>query len=794
VSFPSAIFRRHNRTSCQLSVDASAYFPGCGVTPDLTISWSDETLSWGYPLGPEIFEYWPQVDPDPVNVGEFVDFSVVAADLNGYPLTYSWRLNGEEVGQAADYRFQAECYHPGAMSLELELTSNGGTLTRHWLVRVADDSRIPPDAPFLNVDGGVSEVPSLGSVILRAGTGGASEYSWSATCGSVVGAGPVVTYYAPAIYTDPVECTVSVSAGNSCGESAPTPVILTITPGVAGFTEYSGGLSDRKDVAAWGDYDNDGDLDIVQAGDPVRLYRNDGGAFSEILGALPAYGAEDLVWGDYDNDGDLDLVLVGYDLNAVIRNDAGTFVDIGAGSLGHCDDGPSVAWGDFDNDGDLDILIAGIYEAGAKTRVYWNYGGDTFADAGATLPGTQMAEVACSDHDGDGDLDILLAGWSSPQNICRIYRNDGGGNFVDIEAGLPGLNGGAAAWGDYDNDGDPDVVLAGGGDITRVYRNDAGTFVEITASLPGVVDPAVGWGDYDNDADLDLVLAGDTGAGRLTRVYRNDGGDVFTDIEAGLPGLAYGSCRWGDLENDGDLDLLLTGYQGDDSDSLTRLYVSGGYASNTPPAAPGNLSSSLLGNQLTLNWDAATDAQTPAAGLSYNLRVGITPGGSEICSPMADMTSGYRRVVQRGNAQQRTSWTITIPDPEQPYYWSVQAVDGAYAGSAFAAEKTSFPATSTGETDVPSRTIVYGAAPNPFNPRTIISFGLAEQATVNLRVYDVSGRLVRTLIGSETLEPGRHESDWYGRNEVGRSVAAGVYFYRFDAGEYSETGRMTLVK
>jgi hypothetical protein len=81
------------------------------------------------------------------------------------------------------------------------------------------------------------------------------------------------------------------------------------------------------------------------------------------------------------------------------------------------------------------------------------------------------------------------------------------------------------------------------------------------------------------------------------------------------------------------------------------------------------------------------DGQTPAAGLSYNLRVGTTPNGPDVMSAMADMTTGYRRVVQLGNAQQPTSWTLTLPVAWSTYHWSVQAVDGAYAGSIFAAEE-----------------------------------------------------------------------------------------------------------
>ena len=84
--------------------------------------------------------------------------------------------------------------------------------------------------------------------------------------------------------------------------------------------------------------------------------------------------------------------------------------------------------------------------------------------------------------------------------------------------------------------------------------------------------------------------------------------------------------------------------------------------------------------------------------------------------------------------------------------------------------------------------------PNPFNPTTTISYELQGSATVNLAIYDVAGQLVRRLVAAEVTAAGRHEVVWNGRDITGRVVAAGVYFYRLDAGAYSETRRMTLVK
>jgi hypothetical protein len=151
-----------------------------------------------------------------------------------------------------------------------------------------------------------------------------------------------------------------------------------------------------------------------------------------------------------------------------------------------------------------------------------------------------------------------------------LYRNDGGGAFTDVGAGLTGVGRGSVAWGDVDNDGDLDILLTGStrhsspyDPVSTVYRNDGGVsgFTDVGAGLTGVWASAVAWGDYDNDGDLDILLTGrDSGGTYVSKVYRNDGASGFTDIGAGMAGVSYSSVAWGDYDNDGDLDILLTGY------------------------------------------------------------------------------------------------------------------------------------------------------------------------------------------------------------------------------------------
>ncbi len=383
--------------------------------------------------------------------------------------------------------------------------------------------------------------------------------------------------------------------------------------------------------------------------------------FTDIGADLTGVYGSSVAWGDYDNDGDLDIVLTGEadswgHVSKVYRNDGGgTFTDIGA-DLTEVHAG-SVAWGDYDNDGDLDILLTGYsyLDIHYRAEVYRNDGGGAFTDISAALTGVDISSVAWGDYDNDGDLDILLTGYTGSADVSKVYRNDGGGTFTDIGAALIGVCFSSVAWGDYDNDGDLDILLTGqtgsSDYVSKVYRNDGGsTFTDIGADLPGVVLGSVAWGDCDNDGDLDILLTGYWNLGSpyyISKVYRNDGGGTFTDIGADLPGVINSSVAWGDYDNDGDLDILLAGDSG--WGYVSKVYRNDSPVANAGPEPPTGLGASTSTGGATLSWQVSTDGQTPSAGLTYNLRVGTTPGGAGVVSPMASST-GYRKVARRGNA------------------------------------------------------------------------------------------------------------------------------------------------
>jgi hypothetical protein len=245
---------------------------------------------------------------------------------------------------------------------------------------------------------------------------------------------------------------------------------------------------------------------------------------------------------------------------------------------------------DFDNDGDLDVLLLrGGWELPRRPSLLRNKGGGVFEDvtiaAGLAAPIASQSG-AWADYDNDGWLDLYIAGEYDPQrpdprNRGTLYHNNRDGTFTDVSdrAGVRNLRFGKGAdWGDYDNDGDPDLYISNLGQPNRLYRNNSdGTFTDVAPEL-GVTEPVhsfpVWFWDYDNDGWLDLFVGpysgklsevvrshlGEPTTGERPRLYHNEGPQGFRDVarEAGLDRvlIPMGS-NFGDLDNDGYLDMYL---------------------------------------------------------------------------------------------------------------------------------------------------------------------------------------------------------------------------------------------
>ncbi len=322
-------------------------------------------------------------------------------------------------------------------------------------------------------------------------------------------------------------------------------------------------------------------------------------------------------WGDVNGDGAMDLYLVqgsGRESGPVLRNRLllgdgnGGFVDgTGEAGVGDSAAGMGALFFDAEGDGDLDLFVANY----GKDLLYLNDGAGRFEDASEEA-GLELAlwsaSAAAADYDGDGDLDLYVTAYldydpakmppaaeldryqrddpiemlpfAFPGERNALYRNESGPDgvrFVEVaeELGVSNPEGLSmqALWWDFDRDGDQDLYVANDVSFNVLYRNDGGTFTDITFAV-GLDDPRGGMGleagDVDRDGDEDVLLTNwelDTNALYLNNAVRARSGKTrrarFHDgtVAAGLGQPSIGRTSWSpvlfDLDLDGDLDLYV---------------------------------------------------------------------------------------------------------------------------------------------------------------------------------------------------------------------------------------------
>ena len=356
-------------------------------------------------------------------------------------------------------------------------------------------------------------------------------------------------------------------------------------------------------ACSWADYDDDGDLDLL-VGNGVEatklellgLFRNDGKAgFARLtnevgsLAATPGKYAGG-VWGDYDNNGALDCLVMDWtqttsSLKLHRSTGNGQFELAAAAPLTDTLAGYA-SWVDYDNDGWLDVFNAyGWSEGGVPTNhLFRGTGAGAFAQvldgpvARDRFVGVEAS--AWGDYDGDGDMDLLVIDMHAwEQDNARypnyLYRNDGGGLFTRVTTNTIARTRTMSlvpAWADYDNDSKLDLFISGYNEPGRLYHNEGGGEFSVQSMGPGPQAGQPAWGDFDNDGDLDLYVTRGQGSEISNLFYRNNGDGSFTLTTLGSPAqdlARSGSCVWGDYDGDGFLDLFVANNRGG-SDCLYR--------------------------------------------------------------------------------------------------------------------------------------------------------------------------------------------------------------------------------
>lgn len=517
----------------------------------------------------------------------------------------------------------------------------------------------------------------------------------------------------------------------------------------------------------WFDYNNDGHLDLL----------------------MPGLSNHNHQWRDGDTK--LEEVVAHLYKNTGAENGQAKFEEVAnhgirplynglQGGKGH----NWVASGDFDKDGWTDLLMAGFdenariesehpEEAVRALYLYRNINGERFEmvanplNGNAPFNGMTDGSVMLEDLDGDGWLDIMATGYGHTRTSeSYVYWNNGDGTFSAHTEKLRGIANGSCYVRDLNNDQLPELVFGGiymntNGKNFFFYQNLGNRKFQILdiEKYEGYDGTQMAFGDVNQDGLVDILLGGHGASHEHTTVvYVNQGDFNFTATGAhyadvfGKLGhfsrITHGAHHMVDVNADGFLDVWMSGWcnGGCGQGCLTEMYLnnsaSKGVVANVAPAVPTNLyvDYDKAAGRATFTWDAATDDNTPAAGLRYNFYIKAKDSDKLFEVVPADLTTGYVKVGTIQNAINKCSYTTSIPAAGD-YEWGVQTIDNANTGSLFAT--ANFTAGIESVETTPLRLWgTFGA----------IGYGCNDEAT--LTVYNLSGIAIASasVAGAGSLE------------------------------------------
>ena len=469
-------------------------------------------------------------------------------------------------------------------------------------------------------------------------------------------------------------------------------------------------------AVAWGDYDRDGDQDVAVMGTGnngavTKLYENRNGVFVDTNQNFAKLYGGDISWVDLNKDGWIDLVVSGFNgttpKTMVYINDKGTSfnpsIEYGLPQLYSS----KMAWGDLDNDGDIDLAISGI-DKDEKYVFNILYKEDnqnkfviepkTSAAINNYMPGVYQGgfikgDLKIVDVDLDGDNDIIYNGENSagqpisntiynsyiktviPNNYNYSQPLNLKNSVIEVAKMNPSQNSLTVLSSGVDSNGANQFyasnILAGTG--------GAGT----ESQFPKLKNGDIAVADYNNDGTNDILFTGEDTAGTpITKLYYQNADGNYKESQIVLEGLRNSTANWVDYDGDGDLDLFLTGISAVNG-AKSLLYVSDiANKKNTAPAIVNGLIAEDLGNgKIKFKWNAPKDDYS--TNLGYVIKLGTTPGGTELSNTESNLTTGARLITKQ--AAIYTGFYDMQLDPGK-YYWSVQAVDTGLKGGAFSTE------------------------------------------------------------------------------------------------------------
>jgi len=450
---------------------------------------------------------------------------------------------------------------------------------------------------------------------------------------------------------------------------------------------------------ALADYDNDGDWDLfelgmIDASNPAFIYYiNDGVSFANEINFSDVYKEGSITFLDYNRDGQLEFFVTGDDTsnkNAILySNNTGLLSNSGQNFTGVEFGSAGIIDGDFD--GDLDLFYSGL--ASVDIRNYSknennNYIPNSFLDG--VTPKRFASNVFCYINN---TINLFSSGYSGTNRLFEIFSLIEG-QFLNTE-NLTGVERGSINCLDFDNDNDLDLLLTGtttgsnAGAISKLYSQEAGVFNLNNSGFEEAYVSSSTFGDVNNDGTLDIAISGRNGTNAyFTELYSNIN-NIFLPLEIELQGLSLSSIVIFDYDYDGDSDLIVSGqYSGPDFRTLIYKSNYHNIKNNTIPEPPDKVDVSYQNNMLFINWSRGNDSEQGQNGLYYNLRVGTSSGGNDIVSGKyggsSNPTSGYI-----GNMQQRINISLNVS--QTTYFVSVQSIDAGLRSGNWSTQETYTP-------------------------------------------------------------------------------------------------------
>ncbi len=614
-------------------------------------------------------------------------------------------------------------------------------------------------------------------------------------------------------------------------------------------------------ASTWADYDNDGDPDLFisgsggpnNPGNGSLLFRNDGapgsaaGPFTRVFGGDLADSLHNGGWsaafGDYDNDGRVDIAVAGLTnfclggSNHLLHNLGGdVFV---RDSTTQVDDflAPFTVptWSDFDQDGDMDLFIGSGPGTGALGPDYC-FRNSTIGPPGATrldrLVGSPYTDNRDGqvwnwiDYDNDGDLDVYITsygGFVGQPN--ELWRNDGS-TFVKLAAAAVGAIVGdkglslSSCWADFDNDGDLDCLVTNAQSASRFYRNDVdstGQFTSLTIGLSRgglTTDPATHStacaADYDRDGRVDLFVEA---AGTSKNLYRNTTANGFHWVEFRLVGGPSNRSAIGARIH------VRAMIKGQPRWQMREISAQNTFNGQNDLVAHFGLREAQVIDSIRIEWPSGRVEEAGGAAVDrlYTIvegSLGATPTRIHLAASRVT-EAGAVRLTYAGTLDPDARATVERSD--DGVAWSAlgtlgTATDGlwiyedatvepgrryAYRLAFANADGTAAGVTDAAWVDVPAGALAFGFARVPANP---LAIGAAAQFTVGmgagspgsdarLELVSASGRIAWTR--ALTAPPGAPSLTL---DVPTGQLAPGVYWARLVQGAHQQSRKLVLVR